>query len=120
MEISRRVQECIDGLAILHRIGLILTDVRDFGEKWEPREMGWFKLNVDGMCCEGGDKTVCGDVIRDHEGCWIRGFRSGEYYICKILWCIYVLKLAPGKKALRRSGWRVTTVGPRMWLIGDI
>ena len=53
-------------------------------------------------------------VIMDHEGCWIRGFAYemglGSIISAEFYGVLYVLKLARGKMALRRSGWRVTTV----------
>ena len=43
------------------------------GTSWKPPQMGWCKLNADGMTSSLG-WGGCGGVIRGDEGGWIQGF----------------------------------------------
>ncbi|KAI5389638.1 hypothetical protein KIW84_075073 [Lathyrus oleraceus] len=41
--------------------------------KWIPPSLSIVKFNVNGACIEGVDAS-CGGLVRDDEGCWMRGF----------------------------------------------
>ena len=74
MEISRRVYKISNSPAILQKSRLVTIDIRDTKEKWEALEVGWFKLNFDGVCHSGGFQTIYGGVLRNYVGEWINGY----------------------------------------------
>lgn len=41
---------------------------------WEPPQLGWVKVNVDGAVTRNRTRAGCGGVITDHKGNWIVGF----------------------------------------------
>ena len=42
--------------------------------QWEKPPTGWKKLNTNGSCLNGSDRTGCGGLVRDEHGSWIGGF----------------------------------------------
>lgn len=44
--------------------------------RWNAPEDKWTKLNTDGACKEGGVRTACGGLLRDHRGLRLKGFAA--------------------------------------------
>ena len=42
--------------------------------RWSKPPIGWHKLNTDGSLVGANGLAGCGGVIRDSNGCWIKGF----------------------------------------------
>ena len=45
--------------------------------KWEPPEVGWVALNIDGAASSTSGLAGVGGLLRDHRGDWISGFHKG-------------------------------------------
>ena len=46
--------------------------IRSF--RWERPPAGWKKLNTDGSCLDGSDRSGCGGIVQDEQGEWVAGF----------------------------------------------
>ncbi|KAF7812631.1 28 kDa heat- and acid-stable phosphoprotein [Senna tora] len=41
---------------------------------WKPPDMDWYKVNVDASVNKDNSAAVCGGLLRDSSGSWIKGF----------------------------------------------
>ena len=59
----------------------------------EPPPEGWIKLNSDGACKGNGEYSGCGDLFRDSERIWLKGYIR-KIEICDALhaeiWGMYI------------------------------
>ena len=60
---------------------------------WKRHQMGWVKLNTDGAWKGVGTLARCGDLLRDSDGRWIKGYTK-KIGSCDVfhaeLWGIYL------------------------------
>ncbi|KAJ1429948.1 Ribonuclease H-like superfamily [Sesbania bispinosa] len=43
---------------------------------WNPPQVGWFKINKDGVVSQRNSFAACGGVIRDFAGAFLAGFAN--------------------------------------------
>ena len=74
MEVTCKVNQFLGAKIILDSIGLKSTEASQLLLKWQPLKLKWIKINSNGLCVNGGNKTTCGGVLRDNFRHQVLGF----------------------------------------------
>ncbi|KAF7823087.1 putative ribonuclease H-like domain-containing protein [Senna tora] len=61
--------------------------------RWNPPDVNWLKMNVDGSCWLHTSEIGCGGVLRDSNGRWISGFSKNMGYGSSVLAEAWAVKI---------------------------
>ncbi|KAK8544257.1 hypothetical protein V6N13_034619 [Hibiscus sabdariffa] len=92
-------QACVNGMLPISRANA----------RWVSPPVDWFKLNVDGTRDHNTGFAVCGGLVRDHDGRWVRGFAQSMGVCSPIeaeLWAVHEGLVQAWVLGLKRVVWK--------------
>ena len=70
----QQANEVIKATCILNVSGLVKASKDEVFNRWWQLEIGWIKVNTNGICSNGGNAVAVGSVLWDWSSSWLKGF----------------------------------------------